>query len=125
MEPGTRLFLVNLSRGMCIKNDNGIARAKTTKNFEKFKLESSLKSSNTFKTLRCEAIVITTPIPVTSSTVMIVADQNDVFDKTERNTSSEAILPNFVQADENVMYMCTHIYLFIELCVVVSCVCRL
>lgn len=103
MEPGTRLFLVNLSRGMCIKNDNGIARAKTTKNFEKFKLESSLKSSNTFKTLRCEAIVITTPIPVTSSTVMIVADQNDVFDKTERNTSSEAILPNFVQADENVI----------------------
>ena len=60
MQSGTRLFLVNLSRGMCIKNGNGVARARETKNLDKFTLEASLKLSNTFSSLRCDGSVLET-----------------------------------------------------------------
>ena len=68
MQPGTRLFLVNLSQGMCIKNDNGIARSKSSKNFAKFRLEASLKFSTTFQSLKCIEPPTTTASVLTTTT---------------------------------------------------------
>ena len=80
MSPGKRLFLVNLSRGMCIKEDNGIARARSTKNFEKFKLEESLRVSNTFGELKCEKEEekeVTTTIAVTTTEISTTVKTNE------------------------------------------------
>ena len=65
---------------MCIKEDNGIARARSTKNFEKFKLEESLRVSNTFRELKCEneeEKEVTTTIAVTTTEISTTVKTNE------------------------------------------------